>query len=110
MTLEQFAVLNGVWAATIVLLEVPSGAIADILGRRGLILFANVCMVLEMALMAFVPLGNPEWVFYALMFNRVISEFAEATASGADEALAFDSLKAEGLEARWSEVLKRLSF
>ena len=33
LTLDQFALLNAVWAATIVLMEVPSGALADIVGR-----------------------------------------------------------------------------
>lgn len=34
LTLEQFAILNAAWAASIVLLEVPSGALADTIGRR----------------------------------------------------------------------------
>ena len=33
LTLEQFALLNTVWAMTIVLAEVPSGALADVFGR-----------------------------------------------------------------------------
>jgi MFS family permease len=36
LTLEQFALLNAAWAASIVLLEVPSGALADTIGRRNL--------------------------------------------------------------------------
>lgn len=36
LTLSQFAMLNVVWAATIVLAEVPSGAFADTLGRKKL--------------------------------------------------------------------------
>ena len=37
LTIEQFSLLNTVWALTIVLCEVPSGALADIVGRRQLI-------------------------------------------------------------------------
>ncbi|MCD4715131.1 MAG: MFS transporter, partial [Desulfobacterales bacterium] len=37
LTLQQFALLNVAWAATIVLLEVPSGALADTIGRRNLL-------------------------------------------------------------------------
>ncbi|MHC4487510.1 MAG: MFS transporter, partial [Planctomycetota bacterium] len=40
LSLEQFALLNAAWAATIVLLEVPSGALADTQGRRNLLVFA----------------------------------------------------------------------
>ena len=41
LTLTQFALLNVVWAVTIVLLEVPSGALADTLGRKNLLVFAG---------------------------------------------------------------------
>jgi len=34
MTLEQFAILNSIWAATILLAEVPSGALSDLIGRK----------------------------------------------------------------------------
>jgi MFS family permease len=34
ITVEEFALLNAIWAAAIVLLEVPSGALADLIGRR----------------------------------------------------------------------------
>ena len=63
LTLEQFAVLNAVWAATIVLAEVPSGALADVIGRRRLVLAAAVLMVVEMALLCFVPRGNVDLLF-----------------------------------------------
>lgn len=106
LNLEQFALLNTVWAATIVLLEVPSGALADIVGRRNLVIFAGLLMVIEMLLLSLVPLGA--WVFPAMVLNRILSGAAEASASGADEALAFDSLKARGLENQWPKVLERL--
>ena len=58
LTLSQFAILNAVWAATIVLCEVPSGALADTIGRRNLLVFAGGLMVSEIALWAFVPRDN----------------------------------------------------
>ena len=107
LTLDQFAILNLVWALTIVLLEIPSGALADSIGRKNLLVFAGVCMVLEMALLCFVPLGDPELIFYIFLANRVLSGSAEAAASGADEALAYDALKAEGNPNDWGKVLVR---
>ena len=50
LTLSQFALLNAVWAATIVICEVPSGALADSVGRRNLLVFAAALMVIEIAL------------------------------------------------------------
>ncbi len=37
LSIDQFALLNVAWAVTIVLAEVPSGAMADIIGRRNLL-------------------------------------------------------------------------
>ncbi|MDT8420952.1 MAG: MFS transporter [Desulfuromonadales bacterium] len=107
LTLPQFAVLNAVWAATIVLCEVPSGALADTIGRRNLLVFAGLLMVVEIALWAFVPRGNPTLLFWVFVLNRILSGMAEAAASGADEALAYDSLKREGDISDWGRVLER---
>ena len=108
LTLAQFGVLNAIWAATIVLLEVPSGALADTLGRRNLMLVAGGCMLLEMAVLLVAPVGGGTWLFTFFVFNRILSGAAEAAASGADEALAYDSLKAAGLEKQWGKVLERV--
>lgn len=105
LSLEQFALLNTVWAITIVCAEVPSGALADILGRRYLLIATSLLMTAEMALLAFVPLGNGSLVFWAFFFNRMLSGLAEAMASGADEAIAYDALAAEGDVDDWPKVL-----
>lgn len=107
LTLSQFAVLNAVWAATIVLCEVPSGALADTIGRRNLLAFAALLMVIEIALWAFVPRGNLQLLFWVFVLNRILSGMAEAAASGADEALAYDSLKQEGNIDDWGRVLEK---
>lgn len=108
LTLPQFAILNAVWAVSIVLLEVPSGALADRIGRKRMVVGAAVLMVLEMGLIAFVPLGNNTLVFWAWVLNRILSGAAEAAASGADEALAYDSIPREEREDLWPRVLSRL--
>ena len=105
LTLSQFALLNVVWAVTIVFLEVPSGALADIVGRKRLLVFAGGVMVLEMAILCFGPRSHPTLLFFLFLVNRVLSGAAEAAASGADEALAYDSLVRIGKESDWSGVL-----
>ncbi len=102
LSLEQFALLNVAWAASIVVCEVPSGALADIVGRRNLLVTTGILMVIEMTILCFVPLGNPELLFALFLLNRVIGG---AAASGADEALAYDSLKEEGDINDWGHVL-----
>ncbi|MBM9537270.1 MFS transporter [Desulfobulbus alkaliphilus] len=105
LTLEQFALLNTVWAFTIVLAEVPSGVLADALGRKRLLVATTALMIMEMSLIAFVPLGNLQLIFYAFLINRILSGLAEAMASGADEALAYDTLVEQGLAKEWPRVL-----
>ena len=105
LTIEQFALLNSVWAASIVLAEVPSGALADIVGRKQLLVAASVLMMMEMALIGFVPLGNVELIFWVFFINRIFSGLAEALASGADEALAYDTLVELDQQEDWPYVL-----
>ncbi len=108
LTLAQFAILNTIWAIAIVLLEVPSGALADRIGRKRMVVIASVLMVAEMAVLAFVPLGNNTIVFWAWVVNRILSGAAEAAASGADEALAYDSIPHEEQKTLWPKILARL--
>lgn len=107
LTLDQFALLNAAWAATIVVLEVPSGALADAIGRRNLLILTGILMVIEIALLCFVPLGNMSLLFPVFLANRILSGAAEAAASGADEAIAYDSLKKEGNADEWPRVLEK---
>ncbi len=108
LSVAQFAVLNAAWAATIVLLEVPSGALADVMGRKRLLVFAASVMVCEIGIIAFVPRMNPGVIFSVFLVNRILSGVAEAAASGADEAIAYDSLKLRGKESQWGRVLDQM--
>ncbi len=102
--LDQYVMLNGIWAAAVFLFEVPSGALADTIGRKRLLVFAALLMVLEMTILLLAP-KNGGWTLLGLcMLNRFLSGTSEASASGADEAIAYDALPQEGREAAWDEV------
>ena len=107
LTWEEFGILNGIWALSIILLEVPSGALADTIGRKRLIVLAALCMMIEMLALLFAPMDGGASVFFLFALNRIISGVAEAAVSGADEALAYDSLKAVGREKEWGAVLEK---
>ena len=62
LSIEDFAALNALWAASIVLFEVPSGALADKLGRKRLVVFSTWLMVVEMGLLCVMPIGGA-WVW-----------------------------------------------
>jgi MFS family permease len=106
LTLEQYALLNVIWAGTIILLEIPSGALADVIGRKRVVVLASMLMVAEMVVFAFAPRGD--WMFWFLVLNRFLSGAAEACASGADEALAYDSLSEDDRHSTWPRVLESL--
>ncbi|MEO6054634.1 MAG: MFS transporter, partial [Chthoniobacterales bacterium] len=108
LTLEQYSLLNVAWAVAIVTLEVPSGALADVVGRKQMVVIAASLMVLEMLIFAFAPVGRPGLLFALLIVNRFLSGAAEASASGADEALAYESLATDARESSWPKVLERL--
>ena len=109
LTVAQFSILNAVWAATIVLAEVPSGALADIVGRKRLLVFASFTMMVEIGIISFVPRTSPSMIFMVFLINRILSGLAEAAASGADEAIAYDSLAQKGNKDEWGRVLEILT-
>jgi len=106
LTLEQYALLNVIWAVVIIVLEIPSGALADVIGRKRMVVLGAALMVAEMAVFAFAPRG--EWLFALLVLNRILSGAAEASVSGADEALAYDSLPETDRQTTWPRVLESL--
>jgi MFS family permease len=108
LTLGQYAVLNVAWAVSIVVFELPLGAVSDRIGRRPLVVAAGALMITEMAVMGFAPTGNATSLFALFLVNRILSGLAEAAASGADEALAYESLLEVGRESEWPDVLVRL--
>ena len=103
LTLSQFVTLNAIWAATIFLAEVPSGALADLIGRRKLLIASASLMMVEMFVLLVAPKDAGMCLFGFCAVNRLLSGLAEAAASGADEALAYDSLENTR---EWDQVLE----
>jgi MFS family permease len=107
LSLDQFVLLNLFWAMAIFLLEVPSGALADTLGRKKLLIFSALLMVVEMAVLLVAPRHGGPWLFALCVVNRLCSGTSEASASGADEAIAYESLPEDGRAAAWDEILSK---
>ncbi len=103
--LEQYVLLNAVWAAAILVFEVPSGALADTLGRKRLLVFSAMLMVLEMGVLLVAPKDGGWLLFSLCLLNRFLSGASEAAASGADEAIAYDALPEADRGSSWDLVL-----
>jgi len=105
LTLDQFVMLNLIWAATIFLFEVPSGALADTVGRKKLLVASSILMMVEMLCLLLAPRDGGALLLALCVVNRVCSGLSEACASGADEALAYDSLEETGRAEAWDKLL-----
>jgi len=108
LSATEYTLLNFAWALAIVLTDLPAGVLADRIGRKPLVVTAAVFMVLEMILLSVAPLHGGAVLLLCCLANRVLSGMAEGMASGADEALVFDSLAARGRSGEWPRVLDQV--
>ena len=108
LSATEYTLLNFAWALAIVFTDLPAGVLADRIGRKPLVVAAAVFMVLEMILLAVAPLHGGIVLLLCCLANRILSGMAEGMASGADEALVFDSLAERGRSGEWPEVLDQV--
>jgi MFS family permease len=101
----EYTLLNFAWALAIVCTDLPAGVLADRIGRKPLVVAAAGCMVVEMGLLALAPRNGGLLLLACCLANRILSGMAEGMASGADEALVFDSLAERGRSQEWPRVL-----
>lgn len=109
----EVLLLEAIYYASVVLMEVPSGYLSDRVGRRPTLLLAASAWALGYAALAF---GGTWWMFAA---GQVAIAAGMAFNSGTDSALVFDSLSAlgrenevaavEGKAQSWSAIAMALS-
>lgn len=109
LTATQYTLLNVAWAAASILSDVPAGVLADRIGRKPLLVAAGCCMVAEMAILCAAPRNGGMTLFLFCLANRLLSGLAEGLASGADEAIVYDSLAESGRTHEWHRVLEQLT-
>jgi MFS family permease len=102
ISLAQVLFLNAWFFLCNFFFEVPTGTVADYLGRKVSLALGNVVGVVA----ALVYVSRPS--FAVFMVAEAIFAIAYTLHSGADEALAYDSLKASGQPGRAAHVLGRM--
>jgi len=102
MSLLEIGILEGTFRVVSFLSEVPSGAAADLWGRKRVLLYGRICGLLSSTMMLF---ASEFWQFtIAFVFMAWGYNFI----SGSEEALVYDSLKQLGEEDRFYKVNSRL--
>ncbi|TRX71319.1 MFS transporter [Carboxylicivirga sp. M1479] len=91
-TVEESFQLKAIYSIAIVVFEIPSGYAADVLGRRRTLIIGSILGTLGFAIYSTTS------GFYAFLAAELILGIGQSFISGADSALLYDSLKADGRE------------
>lgn len=103
MHLAQIGLLEGLYHATSIVCEIPSGAAADLLGRKRCMILSNICIAVSCVIMLF----SKSFGCFAVSF--VVQALGNNLNSGSEEALVYDSMKCLGQEERYMGVYGRLN-
>lgn len=102
LSLQTILFINGWFMLWSFLLEVPTGAIADIWGRKQALLLAAAATLLGSLIYASYP-ALPVFLLAEICFA-----ISFTLASGSDQALAYDSLLSSGQEKNSKQILTKL--
>lgn len=98
LTVSQISILVGYGSLVQLLLELPTGAFADIFGKRLTVILSYIFDALYFAFFAFA------WSFPQFLLLTTLSGIGESLRSGSQEALMYDSLKQDRQESKFGSV------
>ena len=104
MSLTDVMVLQSIFAAATVVFELPSGYLADIIGRRKSLVFSAIACLI--AISAY----SQGQHFYHFLIAEIFFALGLALLSGADAAMVYDTLQSIGKEHKFQEIFGRLIF
>jgi len=82
--------LQAIYSVAIVMLEIPSGYLADVLGRRKTLIIGTILGTVGFGIYSF------SYGFWGFLMAEMILGFGQSLISGADSAMLYDSLMASG--------------
>lgn len=101
MSFGQLGWVDGVGFGFSLLLDIPTGALADIFGKRITLILSNMCAGIGIAIIAFAN-SLP-----AIFIGNMILQLGWAMFSGASDAIMYDSLLIEKKEHLFASVLSK---
>lgn len=87
VSLGEFSIIMSIFALTLLVFEVPSGVVADLLGKKNALLLSRGLLLVEVFILA---TSNGFWFF---LVAKIISGIGVSLNSGTDESLLYDTLK-----------------
>lgn len=102
LSLAEIGIVEGIYHATSIVFEIPSGAVADLLGRKRSMVCSRVCTAISCVAMLF---ARNFWLFAA---GFAIQALGNNLNSGSEEALVYDSMKLLGQEEGYLKVCGNL--
>lgn len=102
MSFADVALLASIGGIATTIFEIPTGAFADMVGRRNAIILSYVLYTVAMFTEAFT--NN----FYIFAGITVISSLVNSLYSGSLEALVYDTLKEDGHEGQYDKVISKM--
>lgn len=103
LNLAEIGILEGIYHATSIICEIPSGAAADLLGRKRSMMLSRICAAISCAIMLF----SKSFGLFAVSF--IIQALGNNLNSGSEEALVYDSMRYLGQEEQYLKVCGRLN-
>ncbi len=101
LSVTEVSIYLAVGFVTQLLLELPTGALADLIGRKFTIVLAYTADAIQYLLFAFAI------TFPQFLILSVISGLAEALRSGSLEAIVYDSLKQDKKEKTFTSIMAK---
>jgi len=98
LSLLEIGMMEGLFHVSSLLMEVPTGAIADLLGRKASRVAGRIASLISLIILIF---SNTFWMFALSFFFSALSYNLE---SGSGEALVFDSMKVLKKEKGYTKV------
>ncbi len=102
LSMTEIMLLQSIFSVTIVLLEIPSGYLADLFERKTSIILAIIFAALGDFIYAFA------YGFWSMLLAELVLALASSFMSGAYSALLYDSLKIAGKESEHKKYASRI--
>jgi len=103
LSMKDIMVLQAVYSIAIVVLEIPSGYMADVIGRRKTLIIGAMFGTIGFATYSF------SYGFLGFLIAEIILGIGQSCISGADSAMLYDSLLERGQEKKYTRFEGRIT-